>query len=139
MTDNRYRLERSKDLPGWWVLTDIENNVVLRFEEHKYNETQKVTFLDDTATRGGLSHVEAARIMKEMADYLLAHHPRIALPLPVYEFSKTDDGKTILIRNKFPRLKVEILDVDECTNVNLAAALKKAGEYVKRREDERRK
>lgn len=131
----RYRLEQSKDLPGWWVLTDLEYNVVLRFEEHKYNETQKITFLDDTATRGGLSHVEAARIMKEMADYLLAHYPRIALPLPVYEFSKIDDGKTFLLRNKFPRLRVEI--VDECTNVNLAAALKKAGEYVKRREEGR--
>lgn len=38
---NRFKLEKSKEQPGWWVLTDTENLVVIKFEEHKYNETQK--------------------------------------------------------------------------------------------------
>lgn len=37
----RFILEKSQDLPGWWVLTDAENLVVLKFKEHEFNESQQ--------------------------------------------------------------------------------------------------
>lgn len=37
----KYTIQESKD-PGWWVVTDTENLVVLKFQEHKFNETQMV-------------------------------------------------------------------------------------------------
>ena len=42
----KYTIQESKD-PGWWVVTDTENLVVLKFQEHQFNGTQKVTMLED--------------------------------------------------------------------------------------------
>jgi hypothetical protein len=65
----KYTLQESKE-PGWWVVTDTENLVVLKFQEHKFNETQMVTMLEDCQ----LSALQLARIMREMADWMAAHH-----------------------------------------------------------------
>ena len=40
-------LTRSKMRPGWWVVADRDNLIVVRFEEHKYDETKEVVFLID--------------------------------------------------------------------------------------------
>lgn len=55
----KYTIQESKD-PGWWVVTDTENLVVLKFQEHKFNETQMVTMLEDCQ----LSALQLARIMR---------------------------------------------------------------------------
>ena len=60
----KYTIQESKD-PGWWVVTDTENLVVLKF-----NETQKVTMLEDC----NLSALQLARVMREMADWVAQHH-----------------------------------------------------------------
>ena len=65
----RYVIKESKE-PDWWVVTDTENLVVLKFQEHKFNETQMVTMLEDCQ----LSALQLARIMREMGDWLAAHH-----------------------------------------------------------------
>jgi hypothetical protein len=65
----KYTIQESKE-PGWWVVTDTENLVVLKFQEHKFNETQKVTMLEDCH----LSALQLARIMREMSDWVAAHH-----------------------------------------------------------------
>jgi hypothetical protein len=65
----KYQLQESKE-PGWWVVTDTENLVVLKFQEHKFNETQMATMLEDCQ----LSALQLARIMREMADWMAAHH-----------------------------------------------------------------
>lgn len=64
---NRFKLEKSKETLGWWVLTDTDNLVVIRFEEHKYNETQKVYLLKESEMISS-PDIEAklARIMREM-------------------------------------------------------------------------
>ena len=64
----KYKLQKSQD-PGWWVITDTENLVVLKFQEHKFNETQMATMLEDCH----LSALQLARIMREMSDWVAAH------------------------------------------------------------------
>lgn len=56
--------------PGWWVLTDTENKVVIRFEQHKFNATQQVTMLEECS----LSAQQIARVLREMGDWAVRHH-----------------------------------------------------------------
>lgn len=65
----KYQLQKSKE-PEWWVLTDTENLVVLKFQEHKFNDTQMATMLEDCQ----LTALQLARIMREMGDWMAAHH-----------------------------------------------------------------
>lgn len=74
---NRYKLTPSGERAGWWVLADTENNIVIRFEEHKFNETQQVSVLDDSTAETKTTS-ELARIMREMGDYIVRHHGGIA-------------------------------------------------------------
>lgn len=54
-----------------WVLTDTEHGIVVTFEEGRFNNTQKVTVLEDVSKP---SPIEFARIMGEMADWAIKHH-----------------------------------------------------------------
>ena len=40
-------LKRSVERPGWWILADRDNLIVIRFKEKQYNETKEVIFLID--------------------------------------------------------------------------------------------
>ena len=126
----RFRLEKSQDLPGWWVLTDTENLVVLKFKEHEYNESQQVTFLDeDKSVIERLGAQGIAQVLREMGDYMFIHWYSIALPTPVFEFRHDDEkDRMLLIRNKFPKFTLEIQD--DCDLKQLSDALKAAGEFV---------
>lgn len=126
----RFRLEKSQDQPGWWVLTDAENLVVLKFKEHEFNESQQVTFIDDDqSVIEKLGAQRIAQILREMGDYMFTHWYSIALPTPVFEFRKDDENdRMLLIRNKFPKFTLEIQD--DCDLKQLSDALKAAGEFV---------
>ena len=126
----RFRLEKSQDRPGWWVLTDTENLVVLKFKEHEYNESQQVTFIDeDKSVIEKLGAQGIAQILREMGDYMFTHWYSIALPTPVFEFRQDDENdRMLLIRNKFPKFTLEIQD--DCDLKQLSDALKAAGEFV---------
>ncbi len=77
----RFRLEKSKDLPGWWVITDLRHLIVTRFKEHEFNETQQVTLLDDSPFVGRTDCAnELAHIMGELGDYVLHNCYSIAFP-----------------------------------------------------------
>jgi hypothetical protein len=65
----RYVIKES-ETPGWWVATDTENLVVIKFQEHRFNETQQVTLLEESNVKA----MAIARIMREMGDWLAAHH-----------------------------------------------------------------
>lgn len=68
---SRFKLERSQELPGWWVLVDMENSVVVKFKECDFNKSQKITFLDDDETAiSRLGVMGLARVVREMGDYL---------------------------------------------------------------------
>lgn len=127
--NNRFKLEKSQDLLGWWVLTDTENLVVVKFKEHEYNEIQKITFIgDDQSIIEKLGEQGIARVLREMGDYMFSHWYSIALPTPVFEFRQDDEkDRLLLIRNKFPKLTIEINDA--CDLKQLSDALKAAGEF----------
>lgn len=68
--DKRYMLQKSDNLPDGWVCTDTENNIVCVFENHKFNDTQEVTFLEDSE----VDALSIAMMMREMADWLNKNH-----------------------------------------------------------------
>lgn len=125
----RFKLEKSQD-PGWWVLTDTENLIVCKFEEHKFNETQRISVLEDSKfTSDENCANKLAHIMAEMGDYMFSHWYSIALPTPVFEFRQDDENdRFLLIRNKFPKFTIEIQD--DCDLKQLSDALKASGEFV---------
>ena len=40
-------LQKSNERPGWWILADRDNLIVIRFKEKQYNDTKEVVFLID--------------------------------------------------------------------------------------------
>lgn len=124
----RFKLEQSKDLPGWWVLTDTDNNIVIRFKDKFYNDTQKVSVLDDDALEkiGGAQGL--AHALREMGEWVVKHHGDIAFNQP-YGWKYSEDEKQLMLyRNKYPCWH---LTLDEPTNnKDLANSLKKAAEYL---------
>ena len=67
----RYIIQKSEQKAGWWVCTDTEHGLVCKFEEHKFNETSKMTFLEDVKNPDALA---VARLMREMGDWLAENH-----------------------------------------------------------------
>lgn len=66
-----YLLQPSKDA-GYWVATDKKNNCVIKFREGAYNETAKITFLEDMPKADAL---ELASVIRGLGDFLAANHP----------------------------------------------------------------
>lgn len=128
--NNRFRLEKSKELEGWWMLIDTENLIIVRFEEHKFNDTQEVSILDDSnLTHDANIAGKLSRILQEMDDYMFRCWYSVAHPAPAFEFREDNENdRVLLIRNKYPKFTVEIQD--KCEAYRLASALKKAGEFV---------
>lgn len=131
--NKRFIIQESQDLPGWWVLTDIENEIVVKFKDKDFNGTQKVTPLNDDsvilAKAGGAQGF--ARVMREIGDYVARHHGDIAFKQPYGWKYSEDDEELIFYRNKSPKWELRILsDTDKET---LATSLRKAAEYLTKR------
>lgn len=125
---NRFQLKKSCENPNWWVLTDTVNNVVIRFEEHKFNETQKVTVIDDIGVTETTAD-DMAKIMREIGDYMFHHHIGIALNV-IYDIEYSEDETDIyLCRYKSPKWKLCIGEDDIDAKV-LATSLRKAAEWL---------
>lgn len=124
---NKYIIQKSTH-PNKWVLTDKENGVIITFEEGKFNETQKVTLLDDTR----LTSSELAKAMREMGEWVVRYHSSKCFNQPYgVEYSEDDDTKMYLYRRKSPKWKLEIMDnVDK---KELANSLRKAAEWLTKR------
>lgn len=75
----RYLLQKSKEDPLWWVLTDTETEIVCRFKEGEFNETQKVTLLNENSD---YDLMKLPRIMAEMAEWLRENHYEIIFSSP---------------------------------------------------------
>lgn len=124
---SRYIIQKSSTLPNGWVLTDKENGIVVTFEDGEFNETQKVTPLED------VNHTpqDLARIMRELGEWVVRHHSSKCFKQPYgIEYSE-DDSTCFLYRRKSPRWRLEIQDnVDKN---NLASSLKKAAEWLTKR------
>lgn len=66
----RYIVQQSEMIPNGWVCTDTKNGIVLSWEEGLFNETLKITFLEEVAPDASL----IARLMREAGEYLAANH-----------------------------------------------------------------
>lgn len=112
---------------GWWVLTDTENDIVIRFKKGFFNETQNVTFLDEHLEKKHTA-VEIAHIMRLMGDYMVRYHSDICFDTP-FGFKYSDDDKHLyLYRSTEPKWVLEILS--KFDKNRLAATLRKAAEFL---------
>lgn len=68
-----YIIQPSSDLYDWWCLTDTRNLVVIKFREKHFNDTQKVTLLNDIEP----DPLKLARILREMGEWLYENHKEL--------------------------------------------------------------
>lgn len=65
---------QESETPGFWVVTDTINNLVCRFLERNFNETQKITDLNDNPITDPLI---LATALREIGDLLYSRHPEL--------------------------------------------------------------
>lgn len=70
----RFIIQPSTLQQGWWVCTDTENNIVCRFEGHKFNDTQEFTLLDGDTFGKKEEAIKYATFVREMGDWLRDNH-----------------------------------------------------------------
>lgn len=122
---NKYVMQKSSTRPDGWVLTDTENKVVITFEDGLFNESQKVTLLEDSSA----SAEELAHIVGAMGEWVARHHGSKCFSRTYgYELSE-DDSKTYLYRRNYPRWRLELQE-EKVTAENLATSLRKAAEFL---------
>lgn len=121
----KFIIQKSSTQPKGWVLTDTENKVVITFQDGQFNESQKVTLLEDsTATAEELAHIVGA-----MGEWAARHHgSKCFNHVYGYETSE-DESKTYLYRRKFPRWRLELQE-ERVTAESLASSLRKAAEFL---------
>lgn len=121
-------MQKSNTHPNGWVLTDTEEGIVVRFEDGKYNETQKVTIIDD---KPNPSAAKLARVMREMGEWAVKYHSSKCFSQPYgYEYNEADEVLCLYRRNE-PRWRLMI--EGETDAEHLAASLRKAAEFVTKR------
>lgn len=123
----QYKLERSNDMPGWWVLTDTKYLIVLKFKEGDFNDSQKVTPLNEDIVELGAQKL--AEIMRMMGDYIVRYHGDIAFSRTYGIMYDEDDDHLCIYRNKYPKWKLKLED-KEVDRYQMAKSLKKAAEFL---------
>lgn len=74
----KYQLQKSKVNSDWWVLTDTEKLIVIKWQNRKFNTTQKVTPIEDEKLLqqyGLRAAIEIARATRDATEYLRINHP----------------------------------------------------------------
>lgn len=131
---SKYLLQHSSTRPEGWVFTDKENGIVIEFDERRFNDTQRVTFLDDIKADGRDAPQVArdvAKCMQQMGQWLHDHHIGIACDV-VYGIEQDEEEDALyLCRYREPRWRMKILDETEAAR--LATTLNKAAEWLKKR------
>lgn len=121
---NKYIIQKSTH-PNKWVVTDTTNEIVVTFEDGKFNKTLEVTELNDMPQ---CTPSELAKIMQELGEWAVRHHSSKCFSQPYgIEYSE-DDTKCYLYRRKSPKWRLEIQNsVDKN---RLADSLRKAAEFL---------
>ena len=126
---SRYTIEKSSTLPNGWVLTDTEKDVVITFEDGRYNETQHVVLPKDASPEMTDIIIQTVR---GMYDWVARHHGSKCFSRPYgFEFSE-DNTKHYFYRRKPPCWHMEI-EEDEVEPHRLASSLRKAAEFLIKR------
>lgn len=75
----KYLLQKSSEDPLWWVLTDTQKEIVCRFKEGEFNESQKFTLLRENSE---YDMTKLPAIVREMSDWLAENHYEIVFSSP---------------------------------------------------------
>ena len=75
----RFILKKSKTRPLWWVLCDMENEIVCQFQEGRFNDTQHYTPLRDDAE---YDMEKLPAIARDSAEWLRANHYELLFDSP---------------------------------------------------------
>ena len=120
---------------GQWQLVDTELDITITFDEHQFNETQKLAI--GNKLTGQALVTELPKALSAMGDWMAMHHYSVAMPTPVHELRCDEDtGEVSLIRHKSPRFEVRLLD-DGVTAWEYGQALAKASAWLKRLYEDR--
>ncbi|MCH3994841.1 MAG: hypothetical protein LKE54_07310 [Prevotella sp.] len=71
----RFLLQKGSH-PHTWVATDTVNHIVIVFDEHDYNNSQKITMLAGDLVSDTMS---VPRALQEIGDWLYQNHKDILL------------------------------------------------------------
>lgn len=77
----RFSVTPHRSKPDWWTCRDTQYNIVIDWENGKFNETQKSAISLNTL-RSPVDSIVLATAMREMADYLREHHYDLVFPDP---------------------------------------------------------
>lgn len=69
---DRFVLQPSSEV-GWQVVGDPAGMFVVRFKEHDFNNTRKITYLKETSSDA----LTEATVLREIAEWLQVYHPEI--------------------------------------------------------------
>lgn len=109
----KYLLQKSEEDPLWWVLTDTEAQIVCRFKEGEFNETQKFTPLNDISQ---YDVFKLPQIVVDMADWLRDNHYEIIFTSP-----------QMIIQNNRERIGLQIKEAREAKGYTLRHLAKLTG------------
>lgn len=69
---DRFVLQPSKDV-GWQIVGDPAGMFVVRFKEHDFNNTRKITYMKDTPSNA----LAEATVLREIAEWLQTYHSEV--------------------------------------------------------------
>lgn len=123
----RYEFTDHPSRQGWFRVTDTKWMMVCDFEAHRYNETQLFPELGHLPT----DPHKIATAMRELGEWLFAHHYADIFPAPTYEMKLSDDDTELhIIRHKEPVMDA-VFETDDLKAI--ADALAKASEFVRKK------
>lgn len=70
----RFILQPSAEKPNYFLITDQDNGIIIEFQKGKFNETQKITELNDLNPN---DFMKIARIMREIGEYIFQEHKHL--------------------------------------------------------------
>ena len=130
----RFLLERSKEEDGGMVLTD-RKNLIVRFKERAFNDTQLVSFISDEMERRP-DMAEIARALRLMGEWLMLRHRSCATDEP-HGMELDEEGRTVVYRGKFPRWRLVVED-GGATAGQIGSSMAKAAAFLRSLEVRRR-
>jgi hypothetical protein len=74
----RFSLKKS-NTRNLWLLTDHENQILIRFEQHRFNDTQEVVYLDEESEK--IPQDKLNQIMREFGNWMYNNAYYIGMPL----------------------------------------------------------
>lgn len=96
MPQQRFILQPSQE-PGFWVATDTEHGMVVKFKEHMFNETHHPTLLNGEAFPTVEEALRYATYMRELGDWLAENHRDIIFSQLDFHLTHNPDGTPVCI------------------------------------------